>query len=156
MKLKEKRQEKILRIIEMYNIETQEELTSYLMRDGFKTTQATVSRDIKDLHLTKVIGQNGKYKYAPSADDGKYSVLSSRHHTMLKESIMSMQAAQNIVVIKCYTGMAMGACAAIDSLGDEEVVGTIAGDDTIFIAAYDNDGALYIINRLTELMNENE
>ncbi|MDI6602267.1 MAG: arginine repressor [Thermoanaerobacteraceae bacterium] len=125
------RHAKILDLIERKPIETQEELAEELKREGIDVTQATVSRDIKELRLVKVLAENGHYKYAPlkQQDEG----VMNRLTTLLKESLVRVDYAGNIVVLKTLSGTAMAAAAAIDALNMNEIVGSIAGDDTIFL-----------------------
>ena len=129
--MKVKRHAKIVELIMMHDIETQEELADYLNAAGFPTTQATVSRDIRDLKLTKVPTGNGKQKYmilrTPDED------LSEKYRRVLKDGYISMDMAQNILVVKTISGMAMAVAAAIDAMNWNEVVGCIAGDDTIIV-----------------------
>lgn len=127
--MKEKRQEKILELIKDYDIETQEELAGYLKNAGFSSTQGTISRDIRELKLTKVTGENGKAKYAPVLRETIH--VSSKYRRVLSEAILNMEDAENILVIKTVPGMAMGCAAAIDSISIQGIVGCIAGDDTI-------------------------
>lgn len=129
--MKEKRHGKILEIIRNTDIFTQEELQSRLCEYGFKVTQATVSRDIRELKLLKVINKDGFYHYAvPDTENaGRQSKLKS----IFAGSVKSVDYAGNIVVVTCHTGMAQAVCASLDAMNYEEIVGTIAGDDTIFI-----------------------
>ena len=128
--MKKERHSKILELIDKYDISTQEELLEKLLECGVEVTQATVSRDIKELRLVKHPASNGQYKYslAPSADE-KYM----KYYAIFAESVTMTDYAQNICMLKCHPGTAQAACAAIDALGMSEVLGTIAGDDTIFI-----------------------
>lgn len=128
--VKKDRHSIILELIEKYNISTQEELMEKLLSRGVEVTQATVSRDIKELRLVKQPVSNGQYKYslANSADE-RYM----KYYAIFAESVMQTDSAQNICMIKCHSGTAPAACAAIDAIGLPEVLGTIAGDDTIFI-----------------------
>lgn len=121
----------ILEIIESKDIETQSELAEELKRHGVKVTQATVSRDIKDLKLIKALSDKGGYKYATAerAEKG----ISDRLIRIFSESVLSINAAENIIVIKTLTGSANAAAEAVDSLHWPEVVGTLAGDNTIFV-----------------------
>ena len=130
--MKRRRHEKMIELIEKYDIETQEELADRLVREGYQVTQATVSRDIRELKLSKVPGKEGRQKY----------VLLNRHeHQMaekyvgiLREAFVSMDRAQNMLVIKTVSGMAMAVGAALDNIGWKEIVGCIAGDDTVMCA----------------------
>lgn len=128
--MKKNRHAKILELIDKYDISTQEELLEKLLECGVEVTQATVSRDIKELRLVKHPSSNGQYKYslATSADE-KYM----KYYAIFAESVTLTDYAQNICMLKCHPGTAQAACAAIDALGLTEVLGTIAGDDTIFI-----------------------
>ena len=127
--MKGKRQEKILEIIRTNDIETQEELTKKLSEAGFSSTQGTISRDIRELKLTKVTGANGKQKYAPIQTEDIH--VSSKYKRVLSEGILHMDNAENILVIKTVPGMAMACAAAIDSISLHGVLGRIAGDDPI-------------------------
>lgn len=130
--MKVSRHTKIIELINQYHIETQEELADRLNSAGFKVTQATVSRDIRDLKLTKVPDENGKQRYAVTPAD--ISEMGEKYIRVLRDGFMSMDMAQNILVIKTVSGMAMAVCAAIDAMKWSEVVGSIAGDDTIMCA----------------------
>ena len=137
--MKSLRHEKILEIIAKYDVETQEELTEYLKGEGFAVTQATVSRDIKALRLVKVStgsdesGDN-KYKYSVnSSGDGADSVLGEKFKSILGQSVLSIDFAVNMVVVKTYAGMANAFAAALDSMKLKDVLGTLAGDDTVLI-----------------------
>ena len=134
--MKSSRHSKILEIISEQPIETQDELLSRLKTEGYRVTQATISRDIKDLRLVKTLGGDGKYRYA-EAQAGS-SDIRSNFDQLFVSSVVSMDIAQNIVVIKTLSGMANAVCAALDSTGNSSIVGTIAGDDTIFVACRSN------------------
>lgn len=127
--MKRKRHEKIIELIEKYDIETQEELADRLNQAGFQTTQATVSRDIRELGLSKVPGRAGHQKYALL--DRQEHRMSEKYVGILREAFVSMDCAQNILVIKTVSGMAMAVGAALDNIGWKEIVGCIAGDDTV-------------------------
>ncbi len=129
--MKQNRHEKILELISEYDIETQDELIRKLREFGFDATQATISRDIKKLKLIKVAGVNGQYKYAASpVGDGK---ASAKYQNIIKETVIHMDFAENLVVLKTYPGMAQAAAAAIDAQKMMGIVGSVAGDDTILI-----------------------
>ena len=130
--MKKGRQAEIIKIIERQNVETQQELAKLLIDEGFDVTQATVSRDIKALKLSKVPAGNGHQKYVLLRHDEKH--LSAKYVNVLKEGFISMDMAQNILVIKTVSGMAMAVAAAVDNLKYPEIVGSIAGDDTIMVA----------------------
>ena len=130
--MKVSRHAKIIELIAQHDIETQEELAEYLNREGFKVTQATVSRDIRDLRLTKVAVDGSRQKYvvlAPEKDE-----MNEKYIRVLRDGYISMDMAQNILVIKTVSGMAMAVAASLDALKFSEVVGCIAGDDTIMVA----------------------
>ena len=128
--MKSKRQTMLLKLIEKNDISTQSELTEYLNKEGFNATQATVSRDIKDLRLVKKVDEMGRSRYA--VDSGDSGELLGKYKSIFSHSVISADYAGNTLVIKCYTGMAQAACAALDSMHWEGLVGTLAGDDTIF------------------------
>ncbi len=129
--MKKKRLELILRIIEEKDIATQEDLLFELRDHGLDVTQATVSRDIKELGLIKSMGRNGKYRYAVPKTAGGEAI--KNFHNIIAPSVLWVDYAVNTVVIKCYAGMAQAVCAAIDTMDFTGVVGTLAGDDTIFV-----------------------
>ena len=126
--MKAERHAKVIELIRKYNIETQEELADRLNSEGYNVTQATVSRDIRELKLTKVSDGTGRQKYV--ALDGKDSSMSDKFIRILKEAYVSVDMAQNILVVKTVSGMAMAVAAAIDAMPWPELVGCIAGDDT--------------------------
>ena len=130
--MKVSRHAKIVELVNKYNIETQEELADRLNQEGFAVTQATVSRDIRDLKLTKVPTEDGRQKYSVLKSNG--NDFSEKYFRILKDGFVSMDMAQNILVIKTVAGMAMAVAAAIDAMHWHEVVGCIAGDDTIMCA----------------------
>lgn len=130
--MKRSRQDAIVNLINNNSIETQEELLSLLEKNGFNTTQATVSRDIKELNVTKITYDGNKHKYVVGKVSEAAGVKSYKH--LLGSCIISMDYAENIVVVKTVSGMAMAVAAAIDGLAIEDIVGSIAGDDTIFLA----------------------
>lgn len=130
--MKIRRQEKILELILKNDINTQEQLLLALSDEGFEVTQATISRDIKDLHLIKTLSSDGKYKY--TANQIPIHDISLKFYSLFSDSVIYVAAAGTIVVIKTISGMASAVCAAMDSQNFSEIIGTIAGDDTIFIA----------------------
>lgn len=148
--MKNKRHQKILELIEQYNIDTQEELLKRLCDSGFSVTQATVSRDIRELQLVKV-QRPGGYKYAMNAVRDSAD-MAFKFHAVFAEAVQVVDYAENTVVIKCYTGMASAACAAMDAMRWEGVVGTIAGDDTIFCLMRTRQGAKEFAEKLAEMM----
>ncbi len=139
--MKFQRQAKILELIEHNEIETQEELSMRLRDLGYDTTQATVSRDIKELRLIKILSPSGKYRYATSTQEAENSFV-SRLQNIFRECVTGVDAAQNIVVIKTLPALASAAAMAIDAMRVPKVIGTISGDDTVFIVMRDNESAL--------------
>lgn len=130
--MKRRRLEKIIELIGQYDIETQEELADRLLAEGFQVTQATVSRDIRELKLSKVPSRGGRQKYALlEHQDHK---MAEKYVGILREAFVSMDNAQNLLVIKTVSGMAMAVGAALDKIGWKEIVGCIAGDDTVMCA----------------------
>lgn len=150
--MKAKRQAKLLELIQKNDIETQEELSDLLEREGFLVTQATVSRDIRELKLTKVATGDGKQKYA--ALQGSVEELRERYVRVFQDGFVSMDMAQNILVIKTVSGMAMAVAAALDAMKLPEVVGCIAGDDTIMCACRSVEEAHMVLNRLRKIIEQ--
>lgn len=149
--MKRTRQNKILELIEQQEIETQEELARQLAGAGFQVTQATVSRDIREMSLTKVVGRNGRPKYAVRDYSGSpVHTYSDRYARVFQDGVVSMTQADNLLVIKTVSGMAMAVAAAIDALGIEEIAGSIAGDDTIMCAVKSADLVPYVMAQLNE------
>jgi len=139
--MKKNRHKKILSLIQEYNIDRQEVLLEYLNNAGFAVTQATVSRDIKELNLVKIVSSTGEYKYAQNTIVEDTKATFNRFDYIFSESIKSVDYALNTVVIKCHTAMAQAACEVFDSLKWDGVVGTIAGENTIFILMRTEDMA---------------
>ena len=127
--MKTKRQRKIIELITNYDIETQEELAAKLVENGFNVTQATISRDIRELNLTKIATKGGKQKYAVQSSSD--IVSNSKYMRVLNDGIITMDTAGNILVVKTASGMAMAVAAALDAMQIKEILGCIAGDDTI-------------------------
>ena len=146
--MKSGRHAKILEIIAEYPVETQDEIISRLKDAGYKATQATISRDIKDLRLVKTLGSDGKYRY--TSDTSRSADLRSNFEQLFSGSVISIDAAKNIVVIKTLSGMANAVCAAMASTENSAIVGTIAGDDTIFVACRSDEDA----GELTETLKQ--
>ena len=144
--MKIKRQSKIVELIRDNDIETQDKLVEMLNDEGFNVTQATVSRDLRELRLTKVASENGGQKYALLHSDDVQ--ISERLARVFRDGVISMDYAQNIIVIKTLNGMAMAVAAALDSMGNSEVMGTIAGDDTIFCVVKTEQKAIKLMERL--------
>ena len=150
--MKTRRQTKILELIKKYEIETQEDLSAYLEQEGYQVTQATVSRDIRELKLTKVSLTNGKQKYVALLETNED--LSKKYERIFRDGFISMDIAQNLLVIKTVSGMAMAVGAAIDEMNWHEVVGCIAGDDTVMCAARSTEDAISVIDKLRKFVEE--
>lgn len=148
--MKVKRHAKIVEIIQNEQIETQEELAERLNADGFKVTQATVSRDIRDLKLTKIPAENGRQRYAVLQSGQNH--LSEKYIRILQDGFVSMDMAQNILVVKTVGGMAMAVAAALDAIHFPEVVGCIAGDDTIMCAVRSTEDNLVLMEKLKKIV----
>lgn len=148
--MKAGRHRKIIELISTCNIETQEDLAARLNEEGFQVTQATVSRDIRELKLTKVPAEGGGQRYAVHQSTG--SAMNEKYIRVLKDGFVSMDMAQNILVIKTVSGMAMAVCAAIDAMKWEEVVGSIAGDDTIMCAIRTVEDTLRVIEKINRIV----
>ncbi len=148
--MKKARHGKIVEIVEKYDVETQEELASHLKEAGFDVTQATVSRDIRELKLSKVPAGDGRQKYvALGQDDNR---LGDKYIRILKDGFLSMDMAQNIMVIKTVSGMAMAVAAAVDALKFKEIVGSIAGDDTVMVAVRTVEDTKALMDRLQGML----
>lgn len=150
--MKVKRQSKILELIRNNDIETQEELQAYLVKDGFAVTQATVSRDIREMKLTKISTNKGKQKYVALNDAAED--LSEKYVRVFKDGFVSMDMAQNILVIKTVSGMAGAVCASIDAMNIHEIVGSIAGDDTIMCAIRSTEDTVQIMKKLRRIIEQ--
>ena len=138
--MKPNRQAKILELIESKDIETQEQLLIELESCGFSTTQATISRDIKELRIIKELGKNGVYRYSTNTKQTENS-SSAKLNSIFRQCVVSCDHAQNIVVIKTMPGMASAACSAIDNMDFDMIIGTLAGDDTAFLLLRDTSSA---------------
>ena len=147
--MKKSRHEKIKELVEQYEIETQEELANRLKEAGYHVTQATVSRDIRELKLTKVQSESGKQRYMVLQNQSSFS---DKYIRILRDGYMSMDMAQNILVIKTVSGMAMAVAAALDALHFNEIVGCIAGDDTIMCAVRSADDTILVMDKLKKLI----
>ncbi len=150
--MKTKRQSKILELIRQNDIETQEELLAYLLKDGFAVTQATVSRDIREMKLTKVSVKGGRQKYTALSDTSED--MSEKYVRVLRDGFVSMDMAQNILVIKTVSGMAGAVCASLDAMNIHEIVGSIAGDDTIMCAIRTTEDTISIMKRLRKIIEQ--
>lgn len=150
--MKSKRQAKLMEIVAEKDIETQEQLLADLRDAGFSSTQATISRDIKELRIVKELTPMGTYRYALSTKEGK-STFSARLNGIFRECVTSYDFAQNIVVIKTLPGLASAACSAVDAMNMSVVVGTLAGDDTAMIVMRDQDAAMSFCSEIRRLLN---
>ncbi len=148
--MKTARHAKIIELINRYNIETQEELAERLNQEGFNVTQATVSRDIRELKLMKVAENGEKQKYVVFQNKDTWE--SEKYIRVLRDGFLSMDMAQNILVIKTVSGMAMAVGAALDALHWNEIVGCIAGDDTVMCAMRSVDDALIAMDKLSKIL----
>ena len=147
--MKVERHSKIVELIGKYEIETQEELAERLHQAGFKVTQATVSRDIRELKLTKAPSEDGKQRYMVLQSQGNFS---DKYIRILQDGFLSMDMAQNILVIRTVSGMAMAVAAALDAIHFHEIVGCIAGDDTIMCAVRSVDDTILVIDKIRKLL----
>ncbi|HBZ63665.1 MAG TPA: arginine repressor [Lachnospiraceae bacterium] len=157
--MKKKRQEQIIEIIQNHEVETQEDLAGYLTEAGYSVTQATVSRDIRELSLQKVPGHKVRQKYAmrgavPAAAESKHPAAqpANRYAALLQDGIVSMDQAGNLLVIKTAVGMAMAVAAALDAMEIEGIIGCIAGDDTIMCAVKTENMVQNVIDNLQNLI----
>lgn len=146
------RHAKIIDLINRYDIETQEELTEHLIEQGFQVTQATVSRDIRELQLMKLPGKDGRRKY--SVMHTGTTTTNEKYLRVLQDGFLSMEMAQNILVVKTVSGMAMAVAAAIDALNWTEVAGCIAGDDTIMCAIRSADETLLVMEKIRNMVGQ--
>ena len=150
--MKNRRQAKIVEIISNTNVETQEQLLALLQQEGFRVTQATISRDIKDMRIVKELTSLGTYRYAISASEGRNS-FTSRINTIFKECVVNIDYAQNIIVIRTMPGFAPAAASAIDAMHLKTIVGSLAGDDTVMIVMRDTNAAAAFCGEIHNLMN---
>ena len=150
--MKNKRHDKIIEIIASHVVETQDQLAMYLRQAGYDVTQATISRDIRKMKLTKQVTEDGRQKYVYTTADS--SAMQEKYVSVLKAGYVSMDVAQNLLVIKTVSGMAMALATAIDALQFKQIVGCIAGDDTIMIAIKTNEEAIEVMNTLRDMMRE--
>ena len=150
--MKKSRHQKIKELVEQFEIETQEELADRLRGDGYTVTQATVSRDIRELKLSKIPMGNGRQKYTILMQSEHY--LSDKYIRVLKDGFVSMDMAQNILVVKTVSGMAMAVAAAIDAMKLKEIVGSIAGDDTIMMAVKTAEDTQCVMDKIYDVLGE--
>ena len=145
------RHAKILELIETYEIETQDELAQKLCEEGFNVTQATVSRDIREMKLTKIATEKGRQKYAVISSQD--SEISERLTRVFKEAVTKIDYAQNIIVVRTLGGMGMAVAVALDNMENPEILGTIAGDDTVFCVVRNHNQAAVIIEKLYRIIH---
>ena len=150
--MKSQRQAKILEIISTCNVETQEQLLAALQEAGFRGTQATISRDIKEWRIVKELTSLGTYRYSTSTGDLTGS-FSARLNTIFRESVVSFDYAQNIIVVRTLPGLASAAASALDAMNLSAVVGTLAGDDTVMIVMRDNNAAAVFCGEIKNLIS---
>ena len=149
--MKNKRQETILKIIEINNVSTQTELLEKLNAEGYDTTQATISRDIKDLRLVKKTDGSGKSYYVQDNNENEVTI---KYNSVFVHSVISVDYAGNTAVIKCHQGMANAACAALDNMEMDGIVGTLAGDDTIFALCRNEEFAANLKITINNMVNQ--
>ena len=152
--MKTRRHAKILEIINSHSVETQEDLQALLRQAGYQVTQATVSRDIKELRLIKTPGAGGGYRYTVAKGGSEH--ISAKFHAIFSSSVVRVQYAQNIVVVHCLPGMAQAACAAMDSLHWDQVIGTLAGDDTFLCVVTGEREAEDLVLEMKKLLSTTE
>ena len=150
--MKSQRQAKIIEIISTQNVETQEQLLAALQQAGFRGTQATISRDIKELRIVKELTSLGTYRYTTSANE-MGGTFSTRLNTIFRECVVGFDYAQNIIVIRTMPGLASAAGSAIDAMGMNKVVGSISGDDTVMVVLRDNNAAAAFCGEINTLIN---
>lgn len=150
--MKSQRQAKIMEIISTKNVETQEQLQIELQNEGFRCTQATISRDIKDMRIVKELTSMGTYRYTTSGNEIG-GTFTSRLNTIFRECVVSCDYAQNIIVIRTLPGLASAAGSAIDAMNMSAVVGTLAGDDTVMVVMRDNNTAAAFCGEIKNLVN---
>ena len=149
--MKTQRQAKIMEIISNQDVETQEQLLDALKAAGFNSTQATISRDIKELRVVKELTSFGTYRYSTSAKEVT-GTFSSRLNTIFRECVTGFDYSQNLMVIKTLPGLANAACSTLDGMNIHDLVGTIAGDDTAFLAMKDNEAASRFCHEIEEML----
>ena len=150
--MKKGRQEKILELISKYEIETQDELIEFLCQEGYNVTQATISRDIRDLDLVKVAMPDGAYKYVVSHVSKKGAKNAGLLSHTVVDTVLSITCAQNIIVLRTTPGMAQAVALAIDRIPDSDVLGSVAGDDTILVATHNDHSAKNFSERIRIMM----
>ena len=148
--MKSKRQQKILELIEAYDINTQEELISRLNEAGYMATQATISRDIRELKLVKAMMADGVYKYVHPT---KRETPAPRFNSALAESVIRIESAGNMIVLRTYPGMAQPVASCIDGMGNADVLGCVGGDDTIIVVIREAHKAQEVCNKIRQMLN---
>ncbi|MCI9413699.1 MAG: arginine repressor [Clostridiales bacterium] len=148
--MKTQRHAKILEIIHTHPVDTQEELLKWLRDCGYEVTQATVSRDIKELRLIKTLDSNGRYRYSTVRLES--DSMSSKFHSLFSDAVMGIDYAGNLVVVKCLSGMAQAVCAGMDSLHWDQVIGTLSGDDTFICITKDEERSIELTSELKKLL----
>lgn len=148
--MKNRRHAKILELIKEYDLETQDELLRHLREAGFDVTQATVSRDIKELRLVKILSADGRHKYSTGSENT--NAMSAKFYSLFTDSALSVDSAQNMLVIKCMNGMAQAVCASMDAMFWKNFVGTLAGEDTIFVVCRTEAAAMEAQEELKKLL----
>ncbi len=148
--MKNARHSRILELIGQYSIDKQEELLGHLRKSGFEVTQATVSRDIRELGLVKVATGDGHYRYVVAAGAGRSAHSPSRFETIFRESVLKADCAGHFVMVKCYAGMANAACEVFDAMVWNDVVGTLSGDDTFLILMRSQESAHLLTEELSK------
>ena len=150
--MKSQRQAKILEIISTKNVETQEQLLDALQKEGFRGTQATISRDIKELRIVKELTNMGTYRYSAAVSEIDSS-FTNRLNAIFRECVVNFDYAQNIIVIRTLPGLASAAGSAIDAMNMSSIVGTLAGDDTVMVVMRDNHAAALFCGEIKSLIN---
>ena len=148
--MKSARHQAILRLIEQYPIDRQEDLLAHLRREGFDVTQATVSRDIRELRLIKTSTGDGGYRYMAATGSGKVAHSPSRFEMIFRESVLKVDYAGHLVLVKCFSGMANDACEVFDAKQWNGVVGTLSGDDTFLVLMRSEDAARTLVGELAK------
>ena len=149
--MKSKRQEKILELIHDHSVQTQEQLLAELNDAGFRTTQATISRDIKQLRIIKELGPDGVYRYSTTPKPVEHT-FSAKLNLIFRQCITSVDYAQNMIVIKTMPGLASAACSALDNMNISYMVGSLAGDDTAFLLMQDTESAAIFCEEIKEML----
>ena len=148
--MKTQRHAKMREIIHTHPVDTQEELLKWLRDCGYEVTQATVSRDIKELRLIKTLDSNGRYRYSTVRLES--DSMSSKFHSLFSDAVMGIDYAGNLVVVKCLSGMAQAVCAGMDSLHWDQVIGTLSGDDTFICITKDEERSIELTSELKKLL----